>query len=131
MNNPKALRESVTGAASDASAGIGGSVWIGGLLVETTADALVDTLVVGVASALACVLAVDGVGVTMLLCEADGVLDGVGVAGRTVDVADTEDAEVGIALGERVGVGVAEVDGFGSELGMGAAATGVAQPTSG
>jgi hypothetical protein len=126
MNNPKALRESVTGAASDASAGIGGSVWVGGLLEETTADALVDTLVVGVGLALACVLAVEGVGVTR--CDADGVLDGVGVAGRT---ADTEDAEVGIALAERVGVGVAEVDGFGSELGMGAAATGVAQPTSG
>jgi hypothetical protein len=129
MNNPNALRESVTGAASDASAGIGGSVWAGGLLVETTADALVDTLGVGVASALACVLAVVGVGVTG--CDADELLDGVGVAGRTVDVADTEDADVGIALGERVGVGVVEVDGFGSELGIGAAATGVAQPTSG
>jgi hypothetical protein len=129
MNNPKALRESVTGAASDASAGIGGSVWVGGLLVETAADALVDTLGVGVASALACVLGAEGVGVTR--CGADELLDGVGVVGRTVDVADTEDAEVGIALGERVGVGVAELDGFGSELGAGAGATGVAQPTSG
>ncbi|MEI6231133.1 MAG: hypothetical protein WCP81_10405, partial [Actinomycetes bacterium] len=91
MNNPKALRESVTGAASDASAGIGGSVWVGGLLVETTADALVDTLGVGVASALACVLGAEGVGVTR--CDADELLDGVGVVGRTVDVADTEDAE--------------------------------------